>query len=106
MPHKPFSEDDFLRLRSDIDLALFDRREKPPGNLSFPPEEGGDPSIRTVTASEILLVTLSAMARATRKLRESNIAIDMGNNPLEMKFTGTIAGVSTVSGEIQLKLEN
>lgn len=99
-------ENHFLALRSNVDTALYNRREEPPDHIIFPTEEGADLFVKTITTAELLVITLSAVAKATRRLRESQIAIDMGAKPLEMKFTGTVAGFSKKDGEIYLKLKN
>lgn len=100
------SESDFLLLRSKVDEAINDLWLTPMDTSLFPVIEGVNPTIETVSVNELLLATLSAIAKATRKLRESNIAMDMSSNPMEIKFTGTIVGVSKNQGEIYLKLNN
>jgi hypothetical protein len=106
MSHELFTKNDFLLLRSDIDKALFELKKEPADKVHLPQEQGGDLSVKTVSAGELLLVTLSAMAKATRRLRESNVAIDMRSNPIEMKFTGTITDFSKRDNGIYIKLEN
>ena len=106
MPRIVITESDFLLLRSKVDEAAEDISIRPLDKVILPEQKAGDPSIKTVSAAELFLTTLSAIAKAARKLKESDIAIDMGSSPLEMKFTGTIAGVSKEIRDIYLKLES
>lgn len=105
MPRIVITESDFLLLSAKADQAAEEIKKKPPDRVVFPPGKKEDPSIEAVSATDLFLTTLYAMARATRKLKGSDIAIDMGSRPLEMKFTGTITGISKEDRDIYLKLE-
>jgi len=100
------NDNDFLLLRSKVDEVQREMQKKPLDKVLFPEVAGSDPSVETVAVNELFLTTLTAIAKATRKLRESDVAIDMSSNPIEIKFTGSIAGISKNEGEIYLKLNN
>lgn len=106
MPRTVISESDFLLLRSKADEAAEEVKKELPDRVVFPEEKGGDLSIEAVSVGDLFLTTLSAVAKAARKLKGSDIAIDMSSQPMEVKFAGTIAGISIEERDIYLKLES
>lgn len=105
MPRTVITESDFLLLRSEAEAAVDEIIEDKPDRVLLPGEKGDDLSTRVVSAGELFLTAMSALSKARRKLRGDGMAIDMSSEPLEMRFTGTIAGISDDKSDVLLKLE-
>ena len=105
MPRTVITESDFLLLRAETDQAIAETRQSPPGEVGLPSIAGGSETGVETTAGDLLETTLGAIARATRKLRDSEMAIDLGSRPLEMSFSGSITRLSDGGKDIFINLE-
>lgn len=95
---------DFLYLQENIHDLERERKPGPKGNFVFPLL-----THQTVREDEIfelgdiLTASLQALNNSARKLQEQQISL--GNDPIEIKLTGSLIGISTDADRILVRIK-
>lgn len=97
---------DFHALRADVDALVQLSRRPAKVNALLPRMSGKtwDES-EAIEVGDILTATVRAVAKGTRRLRGNAVALDLGSDPITMRFSGDLVNVSPDAEKILIRVK-
>ena len=97
---------DFLVLRADVDALMQLSRRPAKVNALLPGISGKTwDEKEAVEVGDILRATLGAIASGTGRLRANAVALDLGSDPITMRFAGDLVNVSPGAAQIFIRVK-